>query len=116
MDKGARQHSSSSSFPLVTESEKREEALPNAEQNGHADHTMARRTLLRTGMGLAVVAAGVGTWCLREGRTQTVSAKNDKNTTDNVVLQWNDALLQAIATSGPLGPIFAICLGTIYFT
>ena len=54
----------------------------------------SRRTLLKTGLGLAVVATGAGTWL---GLHREVTSA--KQQTDNVVIQWNSAALQAIGNT-----------------
>jgi hypothetical protein len=59
---------------------------------------VSRRTVLKTGTGLLVVAAGAGTFFVRL-RSSTLA----KQQTDNVVLQWNNAALQAIRNTNP-GP------------
>lgn len=57
-----------------------------------------RRAILKAGMGLVVTATGAGAWLrLRPGSTFA------KNTPDNTVLQWNNAVLQAIRDINP-GP------------
>lgn len=58
----------------------------------------SRRLVLKTGLGLAVVAAGAGAWF----KLQPDGALA-KNTPDNTVIQWNNAALAAIRTVNP-GP------------
>ncbi len=57
---------------------------------------VSRRTVLQTGLGVAVTATGVGVW-LGTHRSTTLA---QNNVADNVVLQWNNAALQAIAATG----------------
>ena len=69
-------------------------------------HTRSsRRTLLKTGLGLAVVATGAGTWLgLHRETTRAIQIGGIKILqTDNVVIQWNSAALQAIGntSTGP---------------
>ena len=62
---------------------------------------VSRRTVLQTGLGLAVASCGLGTFFgLERGFTHAAQA------TDNVVLQWNNAALQAIRDVNP-GPTVA---------
>jgi len=58
----------------------------------------SRRAVLKTGLGLAVAATGVGTWVGLHRR-----ATFAKNTPDTTVVQWNNAALQAIRDVNP-GP------------
>ncbi len=58
----------------------------------------SRRLVLKTGLGLAVVATGVGSWVGLRG-----SITFAKNTPDNTVIQWNNAALGAIRDINP-GP------------
>ncbi len=71
---------------------------------GALKRRVGRRSVLQTGLGMAVVAAGVGTWL---GTHQAITlAKQDVangNATDNTVIQWNNATLQAIRDTNP-GP------------
>jgi hypothetical protein len=64
-----------------------------------------RRTLLKTGLGLVVAATGVGTWLgLHREATKAIQILIlPILSTDNVVLQWNSAALQAIGntSTGP---------------
>ena len=55
----------------------------------------SRRTLLKTGLGLAVVATGAGTWLgLHREATKAIQIPIlPILSTDNVVLQWNSAAL-----------------------
>jgi hypothetical protein len=62
------------------------------------DKVVSRRTVLRTGTGLLVTAAGAGTFFkLHPGTTLAVL------NTDDVVIRWNNAALQAIRDISP-GP------------
>ena len=65
--------------------------------------------MLRTGAGLAMVTAGTGALLtLRKGRALAVTA------TDNIVLQWNNALLQAIRNTKPGPTIVARALAVLH--
>ncbi len=75
-------------------SEKKEESGTIAAFNAHP----SRRLVLKTGLGLAVVATGVGSWIGLQGSNTFA-----KNTPDNTVIQWNNAALQAIRDVNP-GP------------
>ncbi|HEY6409096.1 MAG TPA: vanadium-dependent haloperoxidase [Ktedonobacteraceae bacterium] len=59
---------------------------------------VSRRTILKTGTGLLVMAAGAGTF-FELHRSSTFA----KQQTDNVAIQWNNAALQAIRDKNP-GP------------
>jgi hypothetical protein len=61
---------------------------------------MSRRIVLKTGTGLLVAAAGAGTFIELHSGLAPIFAKQQ---TDNVVLQWNNAALQAIRDTNP-GP------------
>ena len=62
--------------------------------------TIGRRTVLKTGAGLLVAAAGAAPFIeMHFGAISTFA----KEQTDNVVLQWNNAALQAIRDTNP-GP------------
>src|SRR5215831_2260539 len=57
------------------------------------EKTVGRRTFLKRGAGLLVAASGAGTFSeMHFGAVSTFA----KQQTDNVVLQWNNAALQAI--------------------
>ena len=60
---------------------------------------MSRRTVLRTGAGLVVGAAGIGAWYGLHNTPHNTYAQQDKSA-DNIVLQWNSSALQAIAATG----------------
>jgi hypothetical protein len=65
--------------------------------------------MLRTGAGLAMATAGTGALLtLRKGRVLAVT------TTDNIVLQWNNALLQAIRNMKPGPTIVARALAVLH--
>ncbi len=59
---------------------------------------VSRRTILQTGLGVAVVTAGVGTFFGLE-RGLTFADKNPPAPTVNPVIQWNNAALQAIGAT-----------------
>ncbi len=57
-----------------------------------------RRTVVKIGLGAAVVATGIGTWLgLHVGSTRAILLTN------NAAIQWNNAVLQAIENVG-MGP------------
>jgi len=64
---------------------------------------VSRRTVLQTGgLGIAVAVVGTGTWLgTRQG--VTLAKNGGGNATDNTVIQWNNATLQAIRDISP-GP------------
>ncbi len=65
---------------------------------------VSRRTVLRTGTGLLVAAAGTGTFL--ELHRGAVFAKPPGNGSPSAVIQWNNAALQAIRDVNP-GPTIA---------
>src|ERR1051326_8127388 len=65
---------------------------------------MSRRTLLKTGAGLAVTGAGVGALFGLHAGTGTTFAS--PTSTPNAAIQWNNAALQAIRDTNP-GPTIA---------
>jgi hypothetical protein len=62
------------------------------------DNGVTRRRVLQTGAGLLVVATGAGAWLALERHGTFASGSSD-----NVVIQWNNAALQAIRDLNP-GP------------
>jgi hypothetical protein len=69
----------------------------------------SRRVVLKTGLGLAVVASGIGTWFELERHSAFAapppppSKPTPGPTTPNAAIQWNNAALQAIRDVSP-GP------------
>ena len=56
---------------------------------------VSRRTLLKTGAGLAVATAGAGAFLGLHAGTGTTFAKPPGPGTPNAAIQWNNAALQA---------------------
>ncbi len=71
----------------------------DASSNRVPTHTpVSRRTVLKTGLGAAVAATGIGTWLgLHADTTQALFLGN------NAAIQWDNAVLQAIRNIG-MGP------------
>ncbi len=68
---------------------------------GDSSVRVSRRVVLKTGLGLAVLSTGIGTYFgLEKAFTQAASSSTD------VVIQWNNAVLQAIRNVNP-GPTIA---------
>jgi hypothetical protein len=62
---------------------------------------VSRRVFLKTGLGVVVLSTGIGTYFgLEKAFTQAAASGTD------VVIQWNNAVLQAIRTVNP-GPTIA---------
>lgn len=78
----------------------------------------SRRTLLKTGMGLTVVAAGVGVGAWLEMHPGSILASTPPPLkplpTDTVVVQWNKVALQAIADTGSGPTIGARALAIVH--
>jgi hypothetical protein len=61
---------------------------------------ISRRTVLKTGLGAAVMATGIGTWLeLHRGSTHAILGLG----TNNAAIQWDSVVLQAIRNVG-MGP------------
>ncbi len=97
-----------------------EQALPHSDTNASTNKKLRRRTVLQTGMGLAVVAtaAGIGTW-LEMHPASTLAAPSASPllkpvSTDTVVIQWNNVALQAIADTGSGPTIGARVLAIVH--
>jgi PAP2 superfamily len=85
------------------------ETFPEELSSIVSDRRMSRRTILRTGVGLAMATAGTeALLTLYQGRAFAVTA------TDNIVLQWNNALLQAIRNMKPGPTIVARALAVLH--
>jgi len=74
---------------------------PTTSLAGDSSVRVSRRVVLKTGLGLAVLSTGIGTYFgLEKAFTQAASSSTD------VVIQWNNAVLQAIRNVNP-GPTIA---------
>ena len=69
--------------------------------------SVSRRAVLKTGLGLAVVASGAGALLSRASFTRASSP-------GNVVIQWNNALLQAIRDTKPAPTVVARALAVTH--
>ncbi len=68
---------------------------------------VGRRAVLQTGLGLAVLTTGIGTFFeLEKGFAYAEGTVATAPSSTNVVIQWNNAALQAIRTTNP-GPTVA---------
>ncbi len=69
--------------------------------------SVSRRAVLKTGLGLALVASGAGALLSRASFTRASSP-------GNVVIQWNNVLLQAIRDTKPAPTVVARALAVTH--
>ncbi len=97
----------------------RDSVQPSSEGEGTHDlmeemrKRVSRRTILRTGLGVAVVTAGAGTFFELE-KGLTFAAKPSPTPSVNPVVQWNSAALQAIGATATGPTIGARALAIVH--
>lgn len=90
----------------------RESIATGQAHNGITAPFLSRRTLLRTGLGVAVTVAAAGAGTFFELHRSTPTHADPVNNT--VVVQWNNAALQAIAATGTGPTIGARALAIVH--
>lgn len=100
--------------PLSSPEKPQAESKPPDKANPQIPEKIRRRQFLIAGVGAAATAATLGLWCWAQAPHNTSQSTHTRSRGDQLVLQWNNAALQAIRDLQPAMPVSARALAIVH--